>query len=107
MPTVPPEPAPAHDLPDLDAFLEAIRTLGIATVVIAWQDEYGQVPEVPGVVFDQLARFSLLAYHRPTSRILRCQQQGDGAVRRVLVERLRDQGLVVEERSRNEVKYRT
>ena len=107
MPAQPLEPTPAQDLPDVDQFIARARALCITTVVIAWREEYGQVPEAPGVVFERLARFSLLAYHKPTSAILRCHQQGDGTVWQALADALRAQGFTVEERTRNEVKYRT
>jgi hypothetical protein len=60
----------------------------------------------PGVVFDRLAHFSLLAYHKPTSTILRCHLQGDATERAEVATSLRTAGLTVEERDRNEVKFR-
>lgn len=102
-----PDSASTLDLLDVDQFIAKTTALCITTVVIAWQEEYGQVQEAPGVVFERLAHFSLLAYHRPTSAILRCRQHGNGAVWKVLAERLRTLGFTVEERTRNEMKYRT
>jgi hypothetical protein len=96
-----------RDLPDCEQFIAEVRTLGLTTVVIAWQQEYGQVLEAPGVVFDRLAHFSLLAYHKPTSTILRCHQQGGAEERAAMAARLREAGFTVEERDRNEVKFRT
>jgi len=96
-----------RDFSDCEQFIAEIGALALTTVVIAWQEEYGQVVEAPGVVFDRLAHFSLLAYHKPTSTILRCHQQGRTAERRALAARLRTAGFSVEERDRNEVKFRT
>jgi hypothetical protein len=111
MPDSAPEPSPADrpalDLPDPERFISTLRELGVTTVVIAWQEEYGQVLDAPGVVYDRLAQFALLAYHKPTSTIVRCHQPGDQSVRIALADRLRALGFTVEERNRNEVKYRT
>lgn len=96
-----------RDLPDGEQFIAEARAGGLTTVVIAWQQEYGQVLGAPGVVFDRLAHFSLLAYHRPTSTILRCHQQGGAEERAAMAARLRAAGFTVEERDRNEVKFRT
>ncbi len=107
MPDIPAEPAADHDLPEVEQFIAKAQELRLTTVVVAWKEEYGQVLDAPGVVYERLAQFSLLAYHRPTSAILRCHQQGDTVARKALAERLRTLGFTVEERTRNEMKYRT
>jgi hypothetical protein len=115
MPESPSDPAvvpadderPAVDLPDPDQFIRTLRALNLTTVVIAWQEEYGQILDAPGVVYARLAQFALLAYHKPTSTLVRCQQSGNSTVRMALIDQLRAQGFTVEERNRNEVKYRT
>jgi hypothetical protein len=91
---------------DCEHFIAEVRALALTSVVIAWQQEYGQVLGAPGVVFDRLAHFSLLAYHKPTSTILRCHLQGDATERAEVATSLRTAGLTVEERDRNEVKFR-
>ncbi len=96
-----------RDYPDCEEFIAEVRACGLTTVVIAWQQEYGQVRDAPGVVFERLAHFSLLAYHKPTSSILRCHQQGGTQERAAMATRLRSAGFTVEERDRNEVKFRT
>jgi hypothetical protein len=96
-----------RDFPDCEQFIAEVHACGLTTVVIAWQQEYGQVLGAPGVVFDRLAHFSLLAYHKPTSTILRCHQQGGAEERATMATRLRTAGFTVEERDRNEVKFRT
>ena len=96
-----------RDFPDCEQFITEVRALALTTVVIAWQQEYGQVRDAPGVVFERLAHFSLLAYHKPTSGILRCPLQGGTEERAAMAVRLRDAGFTVEERDRNEVKFRT
>ncbi len=97
---------PTLDLPEMEQFISTLRERGVTTVVIAWQEEFGQVLDAPGVVYDRLAQFALLAYHKPTSTIIRCHQRGDQSARQALANRLRDHGFTVEERNRNEVKYR-
>lgn len=96
-----------RDFPDCEQFIAEVRAQALTTIVIAWQQEYGQVLGAPGVVFDRLAHFSLLAYHKPTSTILRCHQQGAAEERAAMATRLRSAGFTVEERDRNEVKFRT
>lgn len=96
-----------RDFPDCEQFIAEVRTCGLSTVVIGWQEEYGQVLEAPGVVYERLAHFWLLAYHKPTSTILRCHQQGDATKRAEVAAYLRAVGFTVEERDRNVVKYRT
>lgn len=96
-----------RDFSDCEQFIAEARAGGLTTIVIAWQQEYGQVPGTPGVVFDRLAHFSLLAYHKATSTILRCHQHGGTEERAAMAARLRRAGFTVEERDRNEVKFRT
>ena len=96
-----------HDFSEVEPFVAKAKELRLTTVVLAWKEEYGQVLDAPGVVYEQLAQFSLLAYHRPTSAILRCHQHGNTVARQALAERLRALGFTVEERTRNEMKYRT
>jgi hypothetical protein len=98
---------PEPDLPDRPGFIARAHALGLSTVIVAWQEEYGQVPDTTGVIYDHLAHFTLLAYHRPSGSILRCRQQGGTAARRIAVEELRAEGFTVEERGRNQVKFTT
>jgi hypothetical protein len=91
---------------DRAAFRDAVRDLGITTVVLAWQEEYGQDLTRPGVVYDRLAHGWLLAYHRPSGTLIRCRVYGGAEVRAGLVAGLRAEGLTVEERERNEVRFR-
>jgi outer membrane PBP1 activator LpoA protein len=95
------------DFTECASFIAEARARGLRTVVVAWQQEYGQDLGAHGVVYDRLAHFTLLAYHKPTSTILRCPQQGDAAVRATTATQLRAAGFTVEERDRNEVKFRT
>lgn len=96
---------------DLEHFIVQAKTFGLNTVVIAWKEEYGQLPQdakAPDKVdFDQLAHLTILGYHRASSTILRCALDGDGSVRTTVAEQLRQQGFRVELRTRNEIKYRT
>lgn len=103
MPDTPSE----RDFADITSFCDETRARGLTTVVIAWQEEYGQDLDAPGVVYESLAQFWLIAYHKPTSTILRCHQQGGRDERKALADRLRASGFTVEERDRNEVRYRT
>ena len=102
MPDTPTE----RDFADHSSFLDEIRARGLSTVVIAWQEEYGQDLDAPGVVYERLAQFWLIAYHKPTSTILRCHSDGDATVRTALAQQLRADGFTVELRDRNEVKFR-
>ena len=106
-PTAPADSPADHDFSTVEPFITKAQELRLTTVVLAWKEEYGQVLDAPGVIYERLAQFSLLAYHRPTSAILRCHQHGDTVVRQALAERLRALGFTVEERTRNEMKYRT
>ncbi|MBA3700648.1 MAG: hypothetical protein H0W78_17510 [Planctomycetes bacterium] len=95
-----------RDFSDCDSFLAETKANGLTTVVLAWQQEYGQDLAAPGVVYERLAQFWLIAYHKATSTILRCHQTGDAEVRAQMATRLRTAGFTVEERDRNEVKFR-
>ena len=95
------------DFTECAQFIAEARQRGLQTVVIAWQQEYGQDLTAPGVVYERLAQFWLIAYHKGTSTILRCHQDGDAVVRAATADQLRAAGFTVEERDRNEVKFRT
>lgn len=94
-----------HDETDPQAFINRLRDLGIGTAIIAWREEYGQQPALPNVVYERLHLITLLAYHGPSGRIVRCHTTGDAEERRRLRDLLTGHGLTVEERSRNIVKY--
>jgi hypothetical protein len=96
-----------QDFIDCEQFIAEARVRGLTTIVVAWQEEYGQDLAAPGVVYERLAQFWLIAYDKTTSTILRCHQPGDRTARAAMVARLRDAGFVVEERDRNEVRFRT
>ena len=96
-----------QDFSDCEQFIAGTRARGLATIVLAWQEEYGQDPTAPGVTYERLAHFWLIAYHKPTSTILRCHLPGDRATRAAMATRLRADGFTVEERDRNEVRFRT
>jgi len=105
---------PTCDAPDLDHFITQATAFGLSTVVIAWKDEYGQLPQdtnptdLPDkIVFDQLTHLMILGYHRASSTVLRCALDGGLPERTAVAERLRQHGFMVEQRTRNEVKYRT
>lgn len=95
------------DCADSASFISEARQRGVHTVVIAWQQEYCQDLTAPGVVYERLAQFWLIAYHKATSTILRCHQEGDADARAAMADQLRAAGFTVEERDRNEVKFRT
>jgi hypothetical protein len=86
-----------------EAFMADARALGIATVVIAWQEEYGQQAGVETVNYQLLQRLTLIAYHRPSAAILRCQLTGGGAEREALRTALAANGFVVALRCRNQL----
>ena len=96
-----------QDFSDCERFIAEARARGLATVVLAWQEEYGQDPTAPGVTYERLAHFWLVAYHKATSTILRCHQQGGREERSAMAAHLRTGGFVIEERDRNEVRFRT
>jgi hypothetical protein len=87
------------DLPDPSQFVAACRERGLTTVCLAWQREWGQVPDQAIVDYTRLARCTLLAYRAGV--ILRCLVVGDEADPATLRRRLAEAGLTVEERSRN------
>jgi hypothetical protein len=97
---------PERDYHDLPTFIAQTRACAINTVVIAWQDEYGQVPDAEKVTYERIAHFSVLAYQRSDSLIMRYRQSGDRSVRAAVKQQLIAAGFSVEERTRNEVKYR-
>ena len=94
-----------HNEADPQAFIARLRALSIGTAIIAWQEEYGQLPAVPNVVYERLHLITLLAYHGDSGRIVRCRVNGGVDERRRLRSLLADSGIAVEERSRNIVKY--
>jgi hypothetical protein len=105
---------PTCDLSDLEQFITKATEFGLTTAVIAWKDEYGQLPqdmnstEHPDkVVYDRLAQIVILGYHRASSTIVRCTVDGGQTERLAISERLRQHGFAVELRTRNEIKYRT
>jgi hypothetical protein len=95
------------DLDEADpaAFIARLRALGIGTAIIAWQEEYGQQPAVPNVVYGRLHLITLLGYHQAGGRIVRCRTEGGADERGRLRRLLEEHGITVEERSRNIVKY--
>lgn len=97
---------PDFDTPDLAQFITTARERGLTTAVIAWQEEYNQVPGESAVRYDRIAYFTVLAYHKPSSTVIRYHQLGSVNERAAVISQLKDAGFSVEERSRNEVKYR-
>jgi hypothetical protein len=97
---------PDLDCPDLTTFIAHLHANAISTVIIAWQDEYGQVPNAEKVTYERIAHFTLLAYHRPQGLVIRYRQDGDKMERAKIKHQLLAAGFQVEERTRNEVKYR-
>jgi hypothetical protein len=91
------------DLDDVAAFIAETTRLGVATAILAWQDEYGQVPDAARVDYDRVRVITLLAYHQGT--ILRCRLAGGKDERAHLRGALQAAGLAVEERSRNIVGF--
>ena len=89
------------ETPDPAAFLATARELGIATVILAWQEEYGQQEDSSAVRYERLAQLTLLAYERAGGRILRCALPGGAAVRARLRSEFVAAGLTVEQRCRN------
>jgi hypothetical protein len=90
---------------DPAAFLASARELGIATVIIAWQEEYGQQDGPSAVRYERLARLTLLGYQRATGSILRCALPGGPEVRARLRAEFAAAGFAVEERCRNIVGF--
>ena len=89
------------------AFIAAAKRLGITTVVIAWQDEYGQVPDVETINYQRLRLLRLVAYQRSGGALLRCCVTGGSDERAALRRELEAAGFRVEERSRNIVGFET
>jgi hypothetical protein len=87
------------DLDDPAAFIAETARLGVATVILAWRDEYGQLPDAAKVDYDRVRAITLLAYHQGT--IIRCHLGGGEEERARLRGALRAAGLAVEERCRN------
>jgi hypothetical protein len=86
-----------------EAFMADAHAHGIATVVIAWQEEYGQQGGVETVNYQLLQRLTLIAYHRPSAAILRCPLSGGGSEREALRQLLIANGFTVALRCRNQV----
>lgn len=84
---------------DLDSFISAAKKAGIQSVVLAWQQEWGQVPEQATVEYRPLRLAWLLAYDTSCGHIIRWRCDGEDRVK--LRETLIANGLRVEERSRN------
>ena len=84
---------------DLGGFIAEIRRLGATTVILAWQDEYGQLPDPTAVNYDRVRVITLLAYR--DGIIVRCGLTGGRDERARVHAELESAGLVVEERSRN------
>jgi hypothetical protein len=89
------------DHADPAAFIAAATGLGVRTVIIAWQEEYGQVPQLERINYQRLRQLWLLAYHRAGGVLLRCQLEGGADERGRLRRELEAAGLAVEERCRN------
>jgi hypothetical protein len=89
--------------PHPEAFMADAQALGIATVVIAWQEEYGQQGGVETVNYQRLRRLTLIAYHRPSAAILRCHLDGGGPERAALRATLEANGFAVALRCRNQL----
>jgi hypothetical protein len=89
--------------PHPEAFMADARALGIATVVIAWQEEYGQQGGVETVNYQVLRRMTLIAYHRPGATILRCHLAGGLSEREAMCATLAANGFAVALRCRNQL----
>ncbi len=68
-------------------------------MVLAWQDEYGQLPDPASVNYDRVRVITLLAYR--DGIIVRCRLNGGRDERAHLRGELEGAGFTVEERSRN------
>lgn len=90
-----------HDFSDIESFLDAVRSHGIGTVIIAWQDEYGQAAGHETVAYQRLQRLTLLAYHRAGASVYRFATDGAADRRQVIRSLLEDSGFTVAERCRN------
>lgn len=91
------------DFSETAGFIAETRRLGATTVILAWQDEYGQIPDPGAVNYDRVRVITLLAYHEGT--IVRCQLNGGREERARLRSELESSGFTVEERSRNIIGY--
>ena len=81
----------------LDAYLAQVRAAGVATVIVAWQDEWDLTDERG---FGPVQRVRLLAYS--SGDLLTLDLRGPEADRKVLASRLQAAGVRVELRSRNQ-----
>ncbi len=86
-----------------EAFMADARARGVRTVVIAWQEEYGQEAAQGSVNYAVLRRLTLLAYHRADGTILRCQLVGGAREREELRATLAAHGFAVALRCRNQL----
>ena len=91
------------DTQDQAGFTAETRRLGATTVILAWQDEYGQLPDAGAVNYDRVRVITLLAYGEGV--IVRCWMNGGREERARLRSELETAGFVVEERSRNIIGY--
>ena len=84
----------------MDEFLNILQQRGVNDIIIAWQEEYGQVPDQDKVNYQQLHLAILLAYQdgeilkHPCGEITAQQRQE-------LNETLSQRGFTVHERCRN------
>jgi hypothetical protein len=86
---------------DLATFITAVQNLRIKTVILAWQEEYGQDPQRETVFYTQLGILVLLAYQGSSGHIVRCQLPGNHRVRNAVMLELEKAGLLVKLRCRN------
>jgi hypothetical protein len=91
------------DQQTIEGFVKEARSRGLGQVVLAWRQEYAQVPpdatQPLQVVYDRITQCVLLAYDGGT--ILRCTLVGADAGRDNVRRRLESEGFAVSERSRN------
>jgi hypothetical protein len=92
------------DFTEVAGFIAETRRLGATTVVLAWQDEYGQLPDPTVVNYDRVRVITLLAYR--DGAIVRCRLSGGRDERARLRSKLEGAGFAVEERSRNIIGYK-
>jgi hypothetical protein len=84
----------------MQVFLDNLKQRGVTTVIMTWQEEYGQVPEQTQVDYRQLHMVHLLAYD--AGEILKWSCGTCTAEDRAeLTKRIQAQGLSVHERCRN------
>lgn len=96
-------PATETSCSDRDDFLRQVRAAGIATVIVAWRDEWAPSTATAGVAhgdvrFGPMHDLLVLAYRR--GHLLRWQPPAD-TKRDDVARDLRELGLRVELRSRN------